>query len=50
MKEIKIDRNVCYQIVPDNEMKAEIIKRLIIKLINDEIDEKTFLKIVKSLD
>jgi predicted transcriptional regulator len=50
VKDIKIEKNVCYQLTPDNEMKAKIINEIIVKLINNEIDEETFFKIVKALE
>lgn len=50
VKDIKLDRNVCYQLTPDNEMRVKIIRELIVKLINNEIDEETFFKMVKALE
>lgn len=50
VKDVRFDRNVCYQLTPDNEMKAKIIRELIVKLIDNEIDEDTFFKIVKALE
>jgi predicted transcriptional regulator len=44
------ERNVCYEFVPDEELKFKIIKRLVIRLLKNEIDEETFLKLLKALE
>jgi predicted transcriptional regulator len=46
----KNSRNTCYEYIPDEELKFKIIKRLVMKLLRDEIDEVSFLKLVKELD
>jgi predicted transcriptional regulator len=43
-------KNVCYEYIPDDELKFKIIKRLVIKLLKGEIDEETFLKLKRKLD
>jgi len=42
-------RNVCYYYISDAELREKILKRLITKLLNDEIDEKTFLALKRKL-
>ncbi|UCH89618.1 MAG: MarR family transcriptional regulator [Thermoplasmata archaeon] len=44
------ERNVCYEFVPDEELKFKIIRRLVIKFIKNEIDEEKFLQLVRSLE
>lgn len=46
----KFQNNVCYEYVPDAEMKFVILKGLILKFLRNEIDEKTFLRLKNKLD
>jgi predicted transcriptional regulator len=49
---IKNSRNnntVCYEYIPDVEMKYRIMKGLMIKFLKNEIDETTFLKLKRRL-
>ncbi len=50
VKKLQIGRNVCYEYVPDDELKFKIIKKLVIKLLRDEIDEQTFLRLKRRLN
>jgi predicted transcriptional regulator len=50
IKNNKIQKNVCYEYVPDVEMRFTLIKGLIIKLLRREIDEDTFLRMKKKMD
>ena len=49
IKKHKIKKNVHYEYLPEGELKLKIIKRLAIKLLNDEIDEATFLRLKRKL-
>lgn len=49
VKKYRNDRNVCYEYMPDDELKFVLMKRLVIKLLRDEIDEETFLKLKRRL-
>jgi predicted transcriptional regulator len=42
--------NVCYEYVPDVELKYQIMKGFMKRFLNDEIDEETFLKLKKRLE
>jgi predicted transcriptional regulator len=42
--------NVCYDFLTDEELKYEILRRLLIKLIKKEIDEETFLRLKRKLE
>lgn len=42
-------RFICYYYISDKELREKILKRLITKLLNDEIDEKTFLALKRKL-
>ena len=50
IKNNKFQKNVCYEYVPDVEMKFTIIKGLIIKFLRKEIDEETFLRLKRKLE
>ena len=50
IKNHKFQKNVCYEYVPDVEMKFTIIKGLIIKFLRKEIDEETFLRLKRKLE
>jgi predicted transcriptional regulator len=43
-------RNIHYYIITDQELKEEIILRLATKLLKNEIDEQTFLKVKRKLE
>ena len=43
-------RNTLYRYISDIELKQEILKRLVLKLLDHEIDEHTFLKLKRKLD
>ena len=49
IKNHKFAKNVCYEYVPDVEIKFTIIKGLIIKFLKKEIDEETFLRVKRRL-
>lgn len=46
----KYQNNVYYEYVPDAEMKLTILKGLIIKFLQNDIDEETFLRLKKKLE
>jgi predicted transcriptional regulator len=46
---MKIQNNVYYECIPDAEMKFVMLKGIIIKFLNNEIDEQTFLKLKEKL-
>jgi len=50
IKNYKSQKNVCYEYVPDVEMKFTIIKGLIIKFLRKEIDEETFLRLKRKIE
>jgi len=50
IKNTRIQNSVCYEYVPDVELKYRMLKGLIVKLLRNEIDEKTFLKIKTRLE
>ncbi len=50
IKRTQKSRTICYNYVPDEELKFEIMKRLLIKLLKDEIDDQTFLKLKRKLE
>jgi predicted transcriptional regulator len=43
-------RLVCYYFITDAELREKVLKKLITMLLNDEIDEKTFLALKRKLD
>ena len=43
-------RNISYYFISETELRQKIRKRLIAKLLNNEIDEKTFLTLKKKLE
>jgi predicted transcriptional regulator len=49
VKKINNERNVCYEYITDDTLKYEMLKVLVIKLLNNEIDEQTFLKLKSRL-
>ena len=50
IRKYKNGQNVCYEYMTDDELKYEILKRLLIKLIKKEIDEETFLRLKRKLE
>ena len=42
--------SICYEYIPDVELKYRIMKELVVKFLNGEVDEETFLKIKKRLE
>ena len=49
VRKINNERNVCYEYITDDTLKYEMLKVLVIKLLNNEIDEQTFLKLKSRL-
>ena len=49
IKNRKIQNIVCYEYVPDVEMKYRMLKGLMVKFLKNEIDEETFLKLKRRL-
>lgn len=43
-------RHICYYYITDAELRKKVLKRLISKLLKNEIDEKTFLALKQKLD
>jgi predicted transcriptional regulator len=43
-------RNVCYEYMTDDLLQSEMLKVLVIKLLNNEIDENTFLMLKNKLN
>jgi len=50
IKNRTVSNNVYYEYVPDPELKFVYLKGLILKFLNDEIDEETFLRLKSKLD
>jgi predicted transcriptional regulator len=50
IRKYKKERNVCYECITDEELKYEILKRLLIKLIKKEIDEETFIELKRNIE
>jgi predicted transcriptional regulator len=50
VKNHRYGNTVCYEYIPDVELKFSIMKELMLKLLNNEIDEETFLKVKKKLE
>ncbi len=50
IKNKRIKNMVCYEYLPDIEMKYKILKGLMVHFLKDEIDEETFLRLKKRLD
>ena len=42
-------RNVSYEYIPDELLQYEMLKMLTVKLLNNELDEQTFLKLKRKL-
>lgn len=49
IRKISYQRNVCYEYVTNGLIQNEILKVLAVKLLNNEIDEQTFLKLKNRL-
>jgi predicted transcriptional regulator len=43
-------RNTCYNFISDDALKSEVLKQLVVKLLDKEIDEHTFLKLKRKLE
>ena len=43
-------RNTCYNYISDDTLKKELLKQLVVKLLDHEIDEQTFLKLKRKLE
>jgi len=50
IKNTRIHNNVCYEYIPDVELKYRMMKGLMVKFLKDEIDEQTFLKLKRRLE
>ena len=46
----QIGRNVCYNYIQEDEIRNEVIKGLVNMLLNNEIDEQTFLNLKRKLE
>jgi predicted transcriptional regulator len=50
IKNKRIKNTVCYEYIPDVEMKYKIMKGLMLRFLNDQIDEQTFLRLKRRLE
>jgi DNA-binding MarR family transcriptional regulator len=50
VKNTKNQKEVCYEYIPDVEMKYRIMKGLLVKFLKNEIDEQMFLQLKKRLE
>ena len=50
LRKIPNTNDVCYEYLGNEQLRYKILKRLLIKLLRKEIDEKTFLDLKRSLD
>jgi predicted transcriptional regulator len=50
IRNTRIHNTVCYEYIPDVELKYRMMKGLMVKFLKNEIDEKTFLKLKKRLE
>jgi predicted transcriptional regulator len=50
IKKNRTEGQVCYEYVPDDELKYKLMKRLVIKLLKGEIDEAAFLELKRKLE
>jgi predicted transcriptional regulator len=50
IKNTKYQNTVCYEYIPDDEMRYNILNGFIEKFLNNEIDEATFLKLKRRLE
>jgi predicted transcriptional regulator len=46
----KIGREVCYRYISEKELRKKVLRRLILKVLNNEIDEHTFIELKKLLE
>jgi predicted transcriptional regulator len=49
IKNTRHKNNVCYEYIPDVEMRFKILKRFMLKFLKDEIDEETFFRLITRL-
>ena len=47
IKNTRNQNTICYEYIPDVEMRFKILKSFILKFLNNEIDEETFLRLIK---
>ena len=50
VRKIPNGNKVIYEYIAFSKLRYEILKRLLLKLINKEIDESTFLELKRKLD
>lgn len=50
IRQVKVGRNICYQIVSEDEIRKGLLKKLVLKFMKREIDEATFLRLKKKLE
>ena len=50
VKNLRVQNSVYYEYIPDAEMKLIMMKGIIVKFLNNEIDETTFLKLKEKYD
>ncbi|MCK5559582.1 MAG: hypothetical protein KAJ51_03275 [Thermoplasmata archaeon] len=50
VRKIFDNKNVRYEYIENEQLRFEILKQLVIKLLNKEIDEATFLKLTRKLE
>ncbi len=49
VRNTRVKNSVCYEYIPDVEMKFKILKGLMLRFLRDEIDEQTFLRLKRRL-
>jgi len=47
IKNTRNQNTICYEYVPDDDMRLKILRSFIVKFLNNEIDERTFLRLLK---
>jgi len=50
IKKVQVRNTVCYEYITDGHMHYEILKKLVIKLLNGEITEKQFLELKNKIE
>ena len=50
VQKTQVGRNTCYEFISNYELRKKIMKRLIMKLLSNEIDEHTFLVLKRKLE
>ena len=50
IRKVPNGNRVCYEYIENEQLRYEILKRLVIKLLRKEIDEQTFLELKRKLD